>query len=74
MFYIVPSIKQLLDVLCIFLYFHIPGCASSNHSRSTQLQENLENCQEITLLSCTHENVCIISGLKKQVKKDISAT
>lgn len=74
MFYIVPSKKKLLNVLYIFFYFHIPGCASSNHSRSTQLQENLENCQEITLLSFTHENVCIICGLKKQVKKDISAT
>lgn len=73
MFYIVTSKKKLLNVLYIFLYFHIPGCASSNHSRSTQLQENLENCQEITLLSCTHENVRIC-GLKKQVKKDISAT
>ena len=74
MFYIVPSIKQLLNVSYIFLHFHIPGYASNNHSRSTQLQENLENCQEITLLSCTHENGCIICGLKKQVKKDISAT
>lgn len=30
MFYIVPSIKKLLNVLYIFLYFYAPGCASSN--------------------------------------------
>lgn len=27
------------------------------NSGSTQLQENLENCQEITLLSWSHESV-----------------
>lgn len=60
MFYIVPSIKKLFNVLYIFLYFHTLTVQAVTNSISTQLQENLENCQEITLLSWSHESVSFV--------------
>lgn len=56
MFCIVPFIKKLLNVSYIFLYFHTLAVQAATKRISTQLQENLENCQEITLLSWSHES------------------
>lgn len=56
MFYVVPSIKKLLNVLYIFFTSTPLTVQTVTNGRSTQLQENLENCQEIILL-WSHENV-----------------
>lgn len=57
MFYIVPTIKKLLSVSYIFLYFHTLAMQAAAKSIATQLQESLESCQEITLLSWSHESI-----------------
>lgn len=51
MFYVAPSIK---NIECFIYFSLLPPlhCAVTN-GRPTQLEKNLENCQEITVITAS---------------------
>lgn len=67
MFYIAPTIKKLLYVSYIFLYFHTPGYASSNQEYIyTITGESGELPRNHIVIMVSWE--CIILGINKRNK------